>query len=144
MTLVGRVILIPPPSANNLYRFYRGTSMRSSEYRAWLSYAAPIVRDAVLPVDGIVGVQITLHGGKGMTLKSDMDNLMKATMDVLQPTKLDRHGNVVCHGAGVISNDNLTVVHQIALKFIPEPHRARGAERRSVEMEIGLWSLNDA
>ena len=108
------VCMVPvPPSANRMYRIIRGRMYRSSDYMAWLDVAVDCFRRNMRPVEGPAEVEIVLSTGKGVTVRSDIDNLVKPVLDALQPPSIGEDGNVNKPGAGIIQGDDIRLVQKI-------------------------------
>lgn len=119
------VVIVPPPSANRLWKNFRGRVVKSRDYEDWLTH---VQRDLAElgKAPSPCGVTIILHGGKGVTVRSDLDNLIKPTMDAL------RH-------AEVLADDNLDHVHAIHARF--EPYVGKAKDRGFAELEVRVWKL---
>lgn len=85
-----------PPSANRLYRSYRGRIIKSAEYRAYEKIAIPIAHAALMVPQfrtdtvpdrlglGMARVKVTvIYHAKDLNL-GDLDNRLKALFDVVE------------------------------------------------------------
>ena len=83
--LVKQVVLtIPiPPSANAIWRAWRGRILRSKRYEAW-RWECSLLLGRQPMVETPCSVEIVIYGGKGFTLAHDLDNLCKPTLDLLR------------------------------------------------------------
>jgi crossover junction endodeoxyribonuclease RusA len=119
--LTGYSRLVPPPSANKYWRIFRGRATRSAEANKWLRDMADVLAQDQEPIKGNVRICMVLQEGKGVMVTSDLDNFMKATMDVLQPTQYDEETKKVKrYGAGLIEDDCLRYVRSLRVDVIPE------------------------
>lgn len=118
---MNQVALIPPPSANNLWRTFRNRQVRSKAYNDWLEYAVQEMEKHLTPVTGRVKILIILHEGKGITMSSDLDNYIKPVLDALKPPtfKNGDDGKQSKPGASIIEDDDLRHVHRIVADFAP-------------------------
>lgn len=118
---MNQVALIPPPSANNLWRHFRGQTVRTKAYNDWLEYAVQEMEKNLTPVTGRVKILIILHEGKGIKVTADLDNFIKPVLDALKPPTFntDKDGQVAQSkpGASIIEDDNLRHVHRIVADF---------------------------
>lgn len=140
------VTLIPPPSANKLWRTFRGRTVRSSAYNDWLEYAAEVIRKEpnFHQFDEPVRVSITLFPGKGVTRLADLDNLIKPVLDVLCPEKLGTEGEVKKPGTGVIQDDNLGHVHEVVVRLASsEPRVKKGKEKLPAIIAVRVRSMTE-
>jgi len=131
MNLEGFTRLSPPPSANRYWRIFRGKATRSAEANQWLRYAADLLIQDQPRIVGSTRVRMVLQEGKGVMITSDLDNFLKATMDVLQPEQIDEEtGNVKRAGSGRIPNDNIQYVRSLVVDVIPEvkPSKSKRGE----------------
>lgn len=72
-----------PPSANRLWRTYRGRTVRSAEYQSWRNAAGLIVQAAARGC-GLDGPYImALEVGRPDRRRRDLDNLIKPVGDAL-------------------------------------------------------------
>lgn len=106
-----------PPSANRLWRVFRGHAVRSADFNRWLDSAVDAMKRHLAPVSGQVTVEITIFGGKGLTVRSDLDNFAKPIMDALKPPSFDRLGKLSKAGASIIEDDCLEFVKSIRLVY---------------------------
>ena len=113
-----------PPSANRMYRIIRGRMYRSPDYMAWLDVAVDCFRRNMRPVDGPAEVEIVLSTGKGVTVRSDLDNLVKPVLDALQPPSIGENETVEKPGAGIIQNDNIQTVQKITVLVLEGDRKA--------------------
>ena len=103
-----------PPSVNRIWRSVRGRGSKSRvicsvNYRKWLRMAVPMMRFGMPEFVGPVKVTITIRGGKGWRVNSDLGNADKATLDALVQ-------------AGRIPDDNCQhVVHEEIVYLLPVP-----------------------
>lgn len=96
-------VLPVPPSANQLYRVYRGRAIKSRAYRQWLEDAgAAILAQGRVSVPSPVGVSLVIVPGPGCTRGRDADNFLKPTLDLLR-------------SAGVIAGDNINHVRELTV-----------------------------
>lgn len=138
---LGRVALPPPPSANRLWRTFRGHSVRSADYTKWLEHASDEMRRSLRPTSGRVSVRVTLCEGSGVMRSADLDNLLKPVMDALKPES--RHqttGQITKPGAGIIQDDNLAIVRRIAIGVVPEGKKI-GGRRPPAEIIVEVFSV---
>lgn len=138
---LGRVALPPPPSANRLWRIFRGHSVRSSDYTKWLQHASDEMRRSLRPTSERVAVHVTLCEGSGVMRTADLDNLIKPIMDALKPES--RHqttGQITKPGAGIIQDDNLAIVRRIAMGVVPEGKKVSG-KRPPAEIIVEVFSV---
>lgn len=79
-----------PPGTNRLWSHVRGRTVLSKEARDWINHSAWQARAAgVSPIDGPVGIRITLHPritakGKASKVRLDVDGPIKITLDALE------------------------------------------------------------
>lgn len=120
--LTGFTRLVPPPSANKYWRKGRGGRIyRSGDADKWLQDSSVALAQSQTPVKGHVRIRMVLREGKGVMVTSDLDNFMKATMDVLQPTQYDDDTKQVKrYGAGLIEDDCLKFVRSLSVDVVPE------------------------
>lgn len=104
-----------PPSANRLWRVFGGRVCKSRHYVEWLEHVTWLLRREMKPVAGPAHVSMLLRGGKGITVRSDLDNLIKPTIDALK-------------GAGILVDDNLEHVVGVDARYEPRTSRKDVAE----------------
>lgn len=77
----------PPPSANAIWRTYKGRTVKSAEYQAWLVKAGWEVKAQAkgfkLPEPSYWGTMLYVPRSK---TRVDVDNVAKATHDMLKKT----------------------------------------------------------
>ena len=95
-----------PPSANRLWRVFGGRVVKSRYYAEWLDHVVWILRRDMKPVSVPCKVEILLVGGRGTTIRSDLDNKIKPTLDALRD-------------AGIIPDDSVQFVTQIEARYTP-------------------------
>ena len=120
-----------PPSANKLWRISRNRQHRSKEYDTWLDIVVPMMKRKLKPVNGQVGVKVLLQLGKGITVRSDLDNFIKPVMDALKPPSYGEDGKVSKVGSARIEEDNLNFVHEIFLRALPRTGKKAGCNDES-------------
>ena len=121
---MNQTIVPVPPSANRMYRIIRNRMHRSSEYMAWLDVAVDCFRRNMRPVDGPAEVVIVLRTGKGVTVRSDLDNLVKPVLDALQPPWVGEDGKVKKPGAAIILGDDIRLVQKITTLVVEGDRKA--------------------
>jgi Holliday junction resolvase RusA-like endonuclease len=102
-----RIELPIPPSANRLYRNGRGGVGRydTDVYKAWKAAAGwAILQQRVTAFPGPVRVEVTLSGGSDFAGMRDLDNCLKASLDLLK-------------NQGIIVNDSVKWVKQISASY---------------------------
>lgn len=122
------VFIIPPPSANRCYRTFRGRTVATKHYTDWKEHVGPDLLKALGTHPGPVGIALTLHGGKGVTVASDLDNFLKPTVDAMRE-------------AEVIPDDNLTVVTSYRLNY--KPYEGKAKNRPFAEIEVSLYEVSE-
>jgi Holliday junction resolvase RusA-like endonuclease len=141
VTILGSVALPPPPSANRLWKTFRGRAVRSAEFNNWLKEAVIQIQSNIRPTSGPVAVRLVLHLGSGVMRTADLDNFLKPTLDALKPeTRHKETGQVTKPGAGVIADDNLEVVRSIELDIRNEGPKVHG-KRPPAELIVEVWAL---
>lgn len=87
-----------PPTLNKMYPDGKGKRGLSEEYRNWRDEAGWILKAQLLsPFPGKVHLDMTICGGKGFPISSDLSNRWKAVEDLL-----------VTHG--ILNDDNVQFV----------------------------------
>lgn len=116
--LVDRVIINVsiPTSANKMTTLFAprpklGASKRprlvtSKSYATWLTECSFLVAPTVGRVDGLLSIELIIHGGSSWSYARDLDNTLKPTLDMLQKLK-------------IIANDNTKVIRKISQLFVP-------------------------
>ena len=100
MQQIGGIIRVPyPPSANRLWRYYRGRPIKSKDYRLWLDHSALLIQATWQHKTITAPVHIGFAVGVPDKRKRDLDNRLKPCLDLLE-------------AAGVLENDHL--VHSLA------------------------------
>lgn len=94
-------MLSVPPSANSIWRSYRGRVIKSAKYCSWLRNCL-IQIGRVGQVPGPLEVKIKAVMGKGWRKNRDLDNLIKPLMDLLKHSQ-------------IIIDDNSTIVKKISI-----------------------------
>jgi len=137
---MSRVMMPPPPSANAMYRVARGRQYRSKAYNDWLDIATQSMRN-LKPLTKPAVVFITLVRGKGVTVRSDIDNLVKPVLDALKPPSYDKLGNLTKAGSGVIADDSLEYVRSVAAIWQPAESKKEVAY---IIVEVSEWGCCEA
>jgi crossover junction endodeoxyribonuclease RusA len=89
MTTMRSLSLPYPPSANRLWRAWKGRNIKSAEYRAWLTKgAADLAGQEVEPVPG--HYRLTLIVNRPDNRRRDLSNTIKPVEDLLQSAGLIR------------------------------------------------------
>jgi Holliday junction resolvase RusA-like endonuclease len=124
-----RVELPPPPSVNNLFRNVPGVGrVKSSEYKAWLALAAPLLARLRPPPAYPCGVNLAVVGGPGLSRRRDIDNLVKPVLDAAV-------------AAGVLAADDLGHVALVEVRlFRPPPGRPAFVAVSVAAVEVPTWS----
>ena len=100
MQQIGGTIKVPyPPSANRIWRYYRGRPTKSKDYRLWLDHSALLIQATWQHKTITAPVHIGFAVGVPDKRKRDLDNRLKPCLDLLE-------------AAGVLENDHL--VHSLA------------------------------
>jgi len=127
------VTLLPPPSVNECWRWFRGNMVRSKRYTDWLAHCTEVIEEQGHgPVATPCRVCVTVVPGVGITSRSDLDNLIKPIMDLLTPEKRadpkeeGEQGKLRKPGAGIIPDDNLTHVHEVVVRLATGTPKKRG------------------
>lgn len=107
-----------PPSANRLWRNVGPKTLKSAEYRAWLTEAGWTVK-AQRPVNVPGPYLLTLIADRPDNRRRDLGNLLKATEDLL----------VAC---GVVDDDHLA--KSIRMSWSDLPPAKPGGIRVTLEM----------
>ena len=76
------VTLTYPPSANRLWRNVKGKTLKSAEYRAWVTANSYLEKRPQEPIPG--PYELTLRAYAPDKRRRDLGNLEKATSDFLQ------------------------------------------------------------
>lgn len=84
MNKVVGVELPLPPSANRMWRKYRGRIVCSKEYVSWLTIAVPLIRMTMNKFDNPISVKIVLVSGLGWSFACDLDNRIKPVLDAIR------------------------------------------------------------
>lgn len=95
-----------PPSVNHLYRRRGSKVFRSRAYQTWLTLNAILIGPVTPWTAYPCAVRLTIHGGKGWPPTRDLDNALKATLDLL------RH-------LGILAEDNSKHIHAVEVLYIP-------------------------
>lgn len=137
MRSLGRVALPPPPSANRLWRTFRGRQVRSAEATRWMSNAAELIRQNMQPTEGSVEVWWQLRLGKGVMVTADLDNFQKILLDTLRPPAHHKDtGQLTKPGAGIILDDNLRIVKAINARVLPEQKTGKARGDAEIVLEV--------
>lgn len=91
-----------PPSANSIWRSFRGRVVKSYRYCQWLKLNLAeliYIPQIKIPAE----IQITAVTGKGWRTNRDIDNLVKPLMDLLKHS-------------GIIEDDNSRIVKKITIQ----------------------------
>ena len=101
-------ISIPiPPSTNKLYRnVSRKGRVKTTQYKSWLSEALWLLKSGLPTLTPPVKLGVTIYGGKGFSVDSDISNRMKAAEDALV-------------AAGRLENDNVKFVIECRQRYFP-------------------------
>ena len=97
-----------PPSANSIWRSYKGRVIKSKAYTVWQEMAQ-ITLGRMGPVKSPVCVEIDVYMGKGWRSNRDLDNIAKPIIDLLKLLEY-------------IEEDNTQVVQEIKLRALPPDH----------------------
>lgn len=89
-----------PPSANSLWRSGRKRTYKSEEYTTWQALSAKAIHEQETP-DPPITKHYHLRLVLGFEIRPDIDNLLKATNDILQH-------------CGVVANDKQNWTLEIA------------------------------
>lgn len=113
----GVTIELPmPPSSNNLFVNAWGNQRgRTQEYQAWAKAAGrKLDTYGLSPCTGLVRLKMTIHGGKGFPISSDLSNRWKAIEDLL-----------VTHG--ILKDDNVQYVVGHTDDYVPPTEKGQQA-----------------
>lgn len=72
-----------PPSANRLWRAFRGRQIKSAEYRAWLLKAQAAIESACIGGSIPGAYHLEIHATRPDRRARDLDNLIKPLSDSL-------------------------------------------------------------
>ena len=118
--------LVPPPTANHIWKIFGNRQYATSTYRKWLVHNADIFREALpaLSFAPPYRVVVTIVRGKGFTESRDLDNCIKPVLDLLKPAKYSkaREGKppeLVSDGCGLIEDDDVEIVREIIARALP-------------------------
>lgn len=104
-----------PPSANAIWRAFRGRIIKSGEYRKWLDNQTLLVS---LQKGQVLGkYQLTITAQRKDNRRRDIDNLIKPLQDLLVR-------------AGKVQDDSLC--QRVTAQWIEE----KGSQ---IKMELSLW-----
>lgn len=103
-----KLILTIPPSVNHLYARRGHVTFRTHQYTTWLAVNGPTLRAAPIWTDYPCRIAITIHGGTGWRVNRDLDNTLKAFLDLLQ-------------SAGILASDDSRHVNQLSICLEPPP-----------------------
>lgn len=103
-----KLIFTIPPSVNHLYRRRGNQTFRSRRYNAWLATNSMTIQNAHPWTDYPCGILITIHGGTGWRINRDLDNTLKAFLDLLQ-------------SVGILASDDSRHVQGISITYEPPP-----------------------
>ena len=102
-----------PPSTNQLYRnVSRKGRVKTTKYKAWLKEALWVIKAGIPVLEPPVQVGVTIYGGKGFSVQSDISNRVKALEDALVET-------------GRIPDDNVQFVTECRQRYFSGNERAR-------------------
>lgn len=100
MQQIGGTIRVPyPPSANRLWRYFRGHPTKSKEYSIWLNQSVSLAHAQWRTKTITAPVHVDFAIGVPDKRKRDLDNRIKPCLDLLELS-------------GVLENDHL--VHSLA------------------------------
>lgn len=119
MSKAAKELTLPiPPSTNQLWRASgrRGCFYKSAAYQTWIQHAN-LVTPRATPLDVPAEIQIEIHGGKGWRASRDLDNTIKAILDLLRER-------------GYIRDDNTQHVTRISTEYISPATPRTGASCR--------------
>jgi len=95
-----------PPSVNHLYRRRGNKTFRTRAYQDWITINA-IQIGRVKPWRHYpCRIRLTIYGGKGWTVSRDLDNSLKAVLDLLQHLQ-------------ILAEDNTKHVHGVEVVYQP-------------------------
>lgn len=121
-----------PPSTNALFKnLPRKGRVRTGAYDDWLGFALTAIRlQQVAPIAGRV---VAVLGVERMSLQADLDNRLKAVLDVIVKSGIiDDDTLVTAIAAAWLPHSNglthvqLLSAQQLDLQFRPSPDRASG------------------
>ena len=97
-----------PPSTNHLYANRRRGRHRTPKYTAWMEEAIWTIKAAIPILEPPIKIGITIYGGKGFSIQSDVSNRMKAPEDALVKS-------------GRLEDDTVQFVHECRQRyFVPQ------------------------
>jgi len=102
------VTIGPPLSANKMYTPSKKYGMvKSTAYRKWIALNTPLITDNLDKAERFpIEIDIKICGGREFTNKSDLDNCLKSSQDLL----------VRCD---IIPDDSIKYVTKCNLQFFP-------------------------
>ena len=98
-----------PPSANSIWRSFKGRVIKSEAYTIWQE-TAQITLGRMGTVSGPVCVEIDIYMGKGWRSNRDLDNTVKPLIDLLKLL-------------GYIEDDCTKIVQEIRMRALPPSHK---------------------
>ena len=114
-----------PPSANRLYRMFRGRMAKSSEYRAWKDQQAAAIAHQ------LGGASLPGHFAVAMLLpksRMDLDNRCKPILDAMQAGGVYRDDKLCMSLKMTVDHarePGTVLVHLWAAEAPPKPTRAK-------------------
>jgi Holliday junction resolvase RusA-like endonuclease len=102
-----------PPSANSIWRSYKGRVIKSKAYTVW-QQMAQISLGRMGQVQSPVCIEIDVYMGRGWRANRDLDNIAKPIIDLIK-------------SLGFIEEDNTKVVQEIRLRALPPDHKDNNA-----------------
>ena len=97
-----------PPSTNHLYASQAKRRIKTRPYKSWLKEATWVLKAALPVLEPPIKLGITIYGGKGFSIRSDISNRMKAPEDALVKS-------------GRLEDDTVQFVHECRQRyFVPQ------------------------
>ncbi len=113
-----------PPSTNHLFANVRGRGrVPTKAYTAWRKAASAMIRGgAARPCRMPCRITVIITGGKGFSVRRDLDNLLKPVLDF-------------CANEGLIADDNVNNVLGVRAEYVP------GKAGKSARCEVVIESV---
>ena len=134
MTQITIYIDEPPPSVNQAWRHWKGRVVRSAEFQAWETSAWWQVKQQAgrfkLPDPAYWGTMLYVPRSK---TRVDVDNVSKATHDMLKKTGIVPDDRFLVYTSSVYCTDNrfrIDITHAPLDVWIPIMNPSRDVEKR--------------
>lgn len=110
-----------PPSVNHLYRRRGRQTFRTKQYIDWLTENTINIGATKPHTTYPASVEVTIYGGKGWRSTRDLDNSLKACIDLMR-------------AVGVLAEDDTEHINRITVVYV-----APGKEKSAAYAELVIY-----